>query len=780
MLGTPRSGVGGRRRGGRQRSFRDALVGLTVLALVGSVIGVSPGVAAASLGAFVPDPGPNGLVNDLVVLADGSVIIGGDFTEVDGLSVNHLARLKPDGTLDKTFAPEPDGIVHDLDLLADGRVLVAGEFTSITGTARDRVAITSEDGVLDTGFAVTSGPDGTVFDAEFTSTGAVVIGGSFSNVDGTARARVARLTSAGALDAAFVPAAGTDNSVFAVALDSSDRVLIGGSFTSVGSQSWARIARLTATGSPDTATWAGLSTDGVVFDLATHGTGVLAVGSFSRIAAFARGGIVRLEASGQVDPSYATGAGFNAAARAVSVDAAGRAVVVGGFVNFGSQAAIRVARLTAPGYLDRTFDIGNGPDGLVTAVTHTGLAAAPGSVVIGGAFTEVDTDLLGRVALLAGDGRPVVAAPIRPEAPGPVGVTPGDGQIAVGWSVPTDPGTAPVLGYRVELSDDGGATWERPLGSCALASTLSSTSTSCTATGLANGTEFIVAVVAVSSNGIGAASLSGAVTPVPPPDAPEAPSVAAIGEGELLVSFDPDSPVDAHTATASPGGATCTATAPDSTCSISVVDPNLSYTVTSVARNSSGESPASPASRPVLPAICATPPSPFSDVADGEYFALGATCLLRLGITTENPFRPGTGVSRAQMATFLWRMAGSPTAATSCGFTDEAAIPSWARRGACWMRSEGITVTTAYDPARIVPRGQMAAFLWRWAGEPDAETSCGFTDEGDIPEFARQGACWLFDQEVTDRNPFTPKASVSRAQMAAFLYRLGLAVGQWL
>lgn len=778
--------VRGWSEGRRVRAPRRSVAGLTVLALVASVLGVSTvgvtaGVSTASPLDFAPVVGPNGLVNDLVVLPDGSVVIGGEFTEVDGLSVNYLARLQPDGALDKTFGPEPDGVVHDLDLLPDGRLLVSGGFTAIGGYPRDRVAITDASGSVDPTFAVTSGPNDAVFDAEVTSTGSVVVGGAFTSVGGTSRPRVARLTSLGARDPSFDPGTGPDDTVFAVALDSVGRVLLGGSFTSVAGQSWARLARLTTSGAPDTAGWAGRSADGAVFDIAPSGTGAVFVGTFTQIGSTARGRVARLDAAGQVDTTYATGTGFNNGANSISVGSDGSAVVVGGFVNFGAQAAIRVARLTTAGNLDRTFDVGNGPDALVTAVTHTGLASAPGSVAIGGAFSEVDTEVLDRVAILDGDGRPAISDPVRPGAPDTVSVTPGSTQLTLDWDTPTDPGTAAVLGYRVELSTDSGATWVRPTGSCALASTLSSTATTCTATGLTNGTPLIAAVVAVNANGLGAAVVSGPVTPGPVPARPAAPSVAVLEEGEFIVTFDPTAPVDAHTATASPGGATCTAVYPDYSCSITVGDPTVQYTVTAVADNSSGASPSSPASRPVLPGVCAEPPSPFTDVRDSDFFALGATCLLRLGITTENPFNPTVGVSRAQMATFLWRMAGAPASTTSCGFTDEAAIPAWARAAACWMKAEGITTTSAYDPARIVPRGQMAAFLWRWAGEPDVTDSCGFTDESAIPAFARQGACWLFVYAVTDRNPFQPSVSVTRAQMAAFLYRLGQnGVGQWL
>jgi hypothetical protein len=175
--------------------------------------------------------------------------------------------------------------------------------------------------------------------------------------------------------------------------------------------------------------------------------------------------------------------------------------------------------------------------------------------------------------------------------------------------------------------------------------------------------------------------------------------------------------------------------------------------------------------------------APVVDVADNfcelvdsaaipAYARLSACWLFTNDITVNNPFGPSAGVTRAQMGTFLWRAAGEPAARSACGFADEAVIPTYARQGACWMLANGITQNNPFDPGGSVTRGQMAAFLWRAAGQPSAPLSCGFTDEATIPGYARQGACWLLAEGVTRNNPFEPGAVVTRAQMAAFLNRL--------
>ena len=70
--------------------------------------------------------GADGTVNALVVQPDGKVIIGGNFTTYEGTTINRIARVNVDGTLDATFNPGVgfDNIVYALALQPDGKVVV--------------------------------------------------------------------------------------------------------------------------------------------------------------------------------------------------------------------------------------------------------------------------------------------------------------------------------------------------------------------------------------------------------------------------------------------------------------------------------------------------------------------------------------------------------------------------------------------------------------------------------------------------------------------------------
>lgn len=192
----------------------------------------------------------------------------------------------------------------------------------------------------------------------------------------------------------------------------------------------------------------------------------------------------------------------------------------------------------------------------------------------------------------------------------------------------------------------------------------------------------------------------------------------------------------------------------------------------------------SEASNAVTPGA-GSPIAQFVDVADGAYF-VPATSMLKLrGITTgTNPagdmFSPLREVNRQQMAALLWRMAGEPDAPDECGFTDQDQIAAFARQAACWLLAENITDNNPFRPLADVDRQQMAALLWRFAGRPDAPDTCGISDEDAIAVWARQAVCWMTDEAITTSNPYQPGNVVNRAQMSAFLYRLGGQQGLWL
>jgi hypothetical protein len=137
---------------------------------------------------------------------------------------------------------------------------------------------------------------------------------------------------------------------------------------------------------------------------------------------------------------------------------------------------------------------------------------------------------------------------------------------------------------------------------------------------------------------------------------------------------------------------------------------------------------------------------------------------------------PELAVTRDEMAGFLWRFRGLPVASSSTRFED---VPIDAPYGPAvdWLAEAEITLgctTSSYCPNGTVTRAEMAAFLWRLEGSPEGSTTAGFND---IPTdfFAGPAIDWLLASGTTtgcEATYYCPQGLVTRAQMFTFLKRL--------
>lgn len=160
-----------------------------------------------------------------------------------------------------------------------------------------------------------------------------------------------------------------------------------------------------------------------------------------------------------------------------------------------------------------------------TSVTVTGLAD-------GSAYEF-------RVAAINAAGRGAdssASSPVTPRsspgAPGQPTGTPGDQQVPLVWSAPDDTGGAVLTGYKVQISDDSGASWDDTM-----PATLTSTSTAVTVTGLTNGVGYIFRVAGINIAGPGTYSpVSAVVTPRTTPGAPGQP-VGVVTGGQVSLTW---------------------------------------------------------------------------------------------------------------------------------------------------------------------------------------------------------------------------------------------------
>lgn len=174
-------------------------------------------------------------VRAVAVQADGRILLGGMFTDISGFPTRSVARLHPDGTVDKDFYAAISGstpAVHALAVQPDGKILVGGVFSSVDGTERGNLARLNSDGSLDREFSASGlGANGKVNALALQPDGKVLLAGSFTRVAGMPRGYVARLNADGSLDKTFGEHPGANWYVSDIALQPDGKVLVCGNFT---------------------------------------------------------------------------------------------------------------------------------------------------------------------------------------------------------------------------------------------------------------------------------------------------------------------------------------------------------------------------------------------------------------------------------------------------------------------------------------------------------------------------------------------------------------------
>jgi hypothetical protein len=83
------------------------------------------------------NPGPNGLVSDMALQADGRIVLAGEFSALQPNATGpffsrlRVARLNANGTVTPDFDPSANQPVNGLSIQADGKVLIGGAFATL-------------------------------------------------------------------------------------------------------------------------------------------------------------------------------------------------------------------------------------------------------------------------------------------------------------------------------------------------------------------------------------------------------------------------------------------------------------------------------------------------------------------------------------------------------------------------------------------------------------------------------------------------------------------------
>jgi uncharacterized delta-60 repeat protein len=204
--------------------------------------------------------GADGTVEAIEIQNDGKILVGGRFLNFNGTSQNKLTRLNPDGNVDLSFSVGAgfDKNVFAIAVQVDGKIIVGGSFTQFNGILeRGRIIRLSSLGAHDTSFNVGAGfSNGEIRSILVQADQRVLIGGSFSGTyDGFDAKRLIRILSNGQRDDTFT--ASLNASLFSICFTQDGKIMIGGNFNSVSGITKHRIARLRIC--TDNSTWNGTS-----------------------------------------------------------------------------------------------------------------------------------------------------------------------------------------------------------------------------------------------------------------------------------------------------------------------------------------------------------------------------------------------------------------------------------------------------------------------------------------------------------------------------------------
>ena len=420
-----------------------------------------PGIALIDYGTSVDEFGA------VLHLPDGKFLAVGDSSGANDLGepgVIGLARLNANGSFDSTFSgdgrliqrfadpetndPQPLSW-FDAALQSDGKIVITGTTSTSVATpefpnwSRMRMGVTrlNADGSIDTGFGINGGVklgfgidtnESKAYAVAIQSDGKIVVAGDVVSADGSNRNfAIARFNTNGTLDASFDGdgklitdfGANQDDAPSELRIQSDGKILVAGYATlAAGAARQFSVVRYNTNGSLDT-TFSGdgiaTATTGVANDLAIQSDGkIVAVGhnngGTSQITRdFV---VVRFNTNGSLDTTFGSGGikmdvlGLDNFANAVALQSDGKILVSGGLQDL-AQYDFLLARYTANGALDPTFDTSSGTaDGRVrTPVFYRAsnpqsgaldmLVQTDGKVVLGG-WVSTGVTLRGQDAVL--------------------------------------------------------------------------------------------------------------------------------------------------------------------------------------------------------------------------------------------------------------------------------------------------------------------------------------------------------------------------------------------
>jgi len=178
----------------------------------------------------------------------------------------------------------------------------------------------------------------------------------------------------------------------------------------------------------------------------------------------------------------------------------------------------------------------------------------------------------------------------------------------------------------------------------------------------------------------------------------------------------------------------------------------------------------------------------YKDVKNGAWYLDAVNFVVDNGYMngmSETTFAPDKSMTRAQLVTVLWRMAGSPETEFTNRFSDVKKESLWYADGVMWAAENGIVEgfpDGTFNPNSPVTRDQLAAIFYRYTEFMGGDTSASgdlsdFADNDKIQRWARPAIEWAVGAGIINGKPaddvvaIAPKAFTTRAEVATVIMR---------
>lgn len=347
--------------------------------------------------------GFNSAVNTIAIQSDGKILVGGEFTNYQGVTENRIIRLNSDGSKDISFNAGIgfNNVVNTIKLKSNGKILVGGRFFNYQGQAQNRIIQLNSDGSKDTSFSIGNGFNDGVTTIAIQNDEKILVGGEFINYQGVTENRIIRLNSDGSKDTGFLTGSGFSSPINTIIIQSNDKILSGGHFYYYnGSQKY--IVRLNSDGTKDTSFSIGDGFNGGIRSIVEQNDGKIIIGGgFDGYRGITENKIIRLNSDGSKDISFNSGTGFSSTlVTSIALQNDGKILVGGNFSTYQGIVENRIIRLNSDGSKDTSFNSGTGFNGDVWSIAIQN----DGKILIGGSFSTYKGITENRIIRLNPDG----------------------------------------------------------------------------------------------------------------------------------------------------------------------------------------------------------------------------------------------------------------------------------------------------------------------------------------------------------------------------------------